>query len=153
MTFHLTSTVFGNGNPIPIRYTCQGENVSPPLQLTNAPAGTKSFALIMEDPDAPDPEAPKLVWDHWVVWNIPASVSEIRDNEVPAGAVVGQNTRGNNAYGGPCPPIGTHRYFFKAYALDTTLTLPPTTDKHQLLAAIKDHTLAAAELMGTYHKS
>ena len=153
MTFTITSTAFQDGGAIPARYTCQGRDVSPPLSFAGVPAGTLSVALVVEDPDAPDPAAPRMVWDHWVVWNIQPSMVEIPEGETPAGAIIGRNSWSENSYGGPCPPIGTHRYFFKAFALDTTLDLPPTVDKQKLLAAMQGHVLATAEMVGTYRKS
>lgn len=152
VTFQVLSPAFANATPIPRTHTCQGQDVSPPLTFSSVPAGTKSIALIVDDPDAPDPAAPKMVWDHWVVWNIPPN-SAFAQGSAPAGAVVGRNSWSKNVWGGPCPPIGTHRYFFKAFALDTLLELPPAADKAALLAAIRGHTLAQAELVGTYRKS
>lgn len=147
----LTSPAFQHNSMMAAKYTCEGENISPPLQAADVPVGTVSLALIMDDPDAPDPAAPTIVWEHWVVWNISPG-AKFPEGGVPAGAVVGKNQRGNNAYGGPCPPIGTHRYFFKLYALDTTLTLPQTTTKKELLNAMEGHIVAKTELIGLYKK-
>ena len=146
MTFELTSSAFASGQRIPRRYTCDGEDISPPLQWGEPPAGTQSLALIMDDPDAP-----VGTWDHWLLFNLAASSRSLPERAgTPPGSVTGKNSWGRSSYGGPCPPRGTHRYFFKLYALDTTLALPASTNKSQLLAAIANHILAQAELMGTY---
>lgn len=150
-TMRLTSTAFQHNAMMPAKYTCEAENISPPLRIDGIPAGTVSLALIMDDPDAPDPAAPKIVWEHWALWNIPPD-AQFPEGGVPAGAVVGRNQRGNNSYGGPCPPIGTHRYFFKLYALDTELDLPPSAGKKELLAAMEGHVIGKAELIGLYKK-
>ncbi len=152
----LSSPAFVNEGSIPARFTGEGDDLSPPLRWSGAPAGTKSFALILDDPDAPDPAAPKRVWVHWVLANIPASVSELVEGassaKLPPDTVVGKNDWGRAAYGGPCPPIGRHRYFHKLYALDTVLDLPHPT-KAQLEHAMKGHVLAEGVLIGTYQKS
>jgi Raf kinase inhibitor-like YbhB/YbcL family protein len=137
---------------MPKTYTCQGRDVSPPLAIAGVPAGAKSLALLMDDPDAPDPAAPKMVWDHWVVFNIPPGTNEIPEGGVPSGSVVGKNSWPKNAYGGPCPPIGTHRYFFKLYALGTTLPLGPDATKKDVERAMQGHVLEKAELVGLYKK-
>lgn len=142
----LSSPAFAHHQTIPVRYTCQGEDINPPLQISGIPKGTKTLVLIMDDPDAP-----VGTWDHWVVWNI-SPTGEIKENSVPAGAVQGKNSWGKNSYGGPCPPSGTHRYFFKLYALDTDLNLPPKATKADVEKAIQNHILAQSELMGTYKK-
>ncbi len=152
MTIELTSTAFSEGRPIPARYTCTGEDISPPLAWRGAPSGTQSFALIMDDPDAPG-----RTWVHWVVINLPATATglpaAIRSNgDLPGEAVHGQNSWRRNDYGGPCPPSGTHRYFFKLYALDTALDLAPGATKQQVLDALAGHVLAEGQLMGTYKK-
>ena len=152
MTFKLTSTAFAEGNPIPARYSCQGEDVSPPLAWQDAPTGTQSFALIMDDPDAPGG-----TWVHWIVYNLPAHVNALPEGVtaqkgLPQGALQGRNSWGRNDYGGPCPPSGTHRYFFKLYALDSMLNLPPGASKEDVLHAMEGHLLAEAQLMGTYRK-
>lgn len=139
----LTSSAFTT--EIPSKYTCDGENVSPPLSITDAPEDTKSFALIVDDPDAPRGD-----WVHWVVWNIPSSTSEITENSAPG--VEGTSDFGEVGWGGPCPPSGTHRYFFKLYALDTLLDLPASTTKADLLSTMEGHILAETELMGTYKR-
>jgi Raf kinase inhibitor-like YbhB/YbcL family protein len=152
----LTSAAFTQNGEIPTKYTCEGEDLSPALSWTGAPAGTKSFAMIVDDPDAPDPKAPKMVYVHWVLHNIPASTTSLPENAtrsgLPAGAVQGTNDWGKQEYGGPCPPIGVHRYFFKLYALDTELNLSAPT-KPDLLKAMEGHIFAETELMGTYIKA
>jgi Raf kinase inhibitor-like YbhB/YbcL family protein len=148
----LTSPAFKHHGMMPAKYTCEGEDISPPLLIEHAPPGTKSYALIMDDPDAPDPAAPKIVWEHWVVWNVPPGAS-FEEGKVPRGAVVGKNQRGNNLYGGPCPPIGTHRYFFKLYALDADLDLPATATKKDVEHAMQGHIITKTELVGLYKKS
>lgn len=155
MTFTLSSAAFAAGGVIPSRYTCEGDDISPPLAWDGVPAGTKSFALIVDDPDAPDPKAPKLVWVHWIVYNLPPSARALPKNtgeaNLPAGAALGFNDFKRTSYGGPCPPIGRHRYFHKLYALDTALNLRRPT-KREVEAAMKGHVLAEAELVGTYQK-
>ncbi|MBP8973958.1 MAG: YbhB/YbcL family Raf kinase inhibitor-like protein [Anaerolineae bacterium] len=152
MTLELTSTAFSEGQPIPARYTCAGEDISLPLAWRGAPPGTQSFALIMDDPDAPG-----RTWVHWVVFNLPASATGLpaairSDGDLPGGALHGQNSWRRNDYGGPCPPSGTHRYFFKLYALDAMLDLSPGATKQQVLDALAGHVLAEGQLMGTYKK-
>jgi Raf kinase inhibitor-like YbhB/YbcL family protein len=153
--FHVSSPAFPEMGPMPARFTCEGGDVSPPLVWTDAPPATKSFALIIDDPDAPDPDAPKRVWVHWVVLNLPASTSGLTEGiaktGLPDGARVGKNDWGNTAYGGPCPPIGRHRYFHKLYALDTILGLDAPT-KAELVEAMNGHILAQAQVIGTYKK-
>jgi Raf kinase inhibitor-like YbhB/YbcL family protein len=155
MALTLTSSAFKNGGVIPSQYTCEGKDISPPLAWEDVPDGTKSFALIIDDPDAPDPKAPKIVWVHWLLYNLPADTRELGEGAatagVPRGAAGGVNNFKNNSYGGPCPPVGRHRYFHKLYALDTTLALKNPT-KPALEAAMKGHVLASAELVGTYQK-
>lgn len=146
----LTSLAFAHEAPIPVKYSCDGENISPPLAWTDPPAGTQSFALINDDPDAP-----AGTWVHWVLYNIPAAARGL-DEAITAqstlgdGSLHGENSWGRNDYGGPCPPGGTHRYFFKLYALDGLLDLAAGADKEALLAAMEGHILAEAELMGTF---
>jgi len=154
MSLSLTSPAFEAGGKIPSKYTCEGDDVSPPLKIAGVPEGTKSLALIVDDPDAPDPKAPKVVWVHWVLYNLAPSsdaVPEYRGGGAPDGATVGLNSWQKASYGGPCPPIGRHRYFHKLYALDTTLPAKPMT-KAELEAAMKGHVVAQAELIGTYQK-
>ncbi|MCG6963347.1 MAG: YbhB/YbcL family Raf kinase inhibitor-like protein [Acidobacteria bacterium] len=144
-SFRITSTAFAQGSPIPARYTADGDDISPPLEIHDPPDGTQSLALVMDDPDAP-----VGTWVHWVVWRIPPQSRELRPGEAPAGAVEGRNSWGRSGYGGPAPPSGTHRYFFKLFALDVSPELPPTTDKAALLKAMDGHVLGQAQLMGTY---
>ena len=155
MALTLTSSAFQPGGTIPSKYTCEGDDISPPLAIDGVPAGAKSLALIMDDPDAPDPKAPKRVWVHWVIYNLPPDTKSLPENAgeggLPKGAVIGVNDRKQAAYHGPCPPIGRHRYFHKLYALD--ITLPPVAlTKSELEAAMKGHVLAQAELLATYQK-
>ena len=139
------STVFSQNGHIPGLYTCEGKNINPPIDISNIPEGTKTLAIIVEDPDAPSG-----VFDHWLAWNI-------RPNEAIAEAtnpgISGTNSFGKTGYGGPCPPSGTHRYFFKVYALDTALELTVGSDKKALHKAMKGHILSEGELMGNYKKS
>jgi hypothetical protein len=123
MAFILTSTAFSQTGAIPTAYTCEGSDVSPPLAWTGAPAGTQSFALVVDDPDAPDPLAPKMTWVHWVLYNLPAATVQLGEavKALPAGTREGKNDWKKTGYGGPCPPIGRHRYFFKLFALDAVL--------------------------------
>jgi Raf kinase inhibitor-like YbhB/YbcL family protein len=158
VSLDIKSSAFTANGSIPARYTCEGDDVSPPLSWSGAPSGTKSFALIVDDPDAPDPAKPKMVYVHWVVFNIPASASSFTENAskkgLPAGAVQGKNDWGKAQYGGPCPPIGRHRYFFKLYALDRELSgLSSSSTKPDVLKAIEGHILANGELVGTYQKA
>ena len=156
MGLSLESSAFQHGGAIPRRYTCDGEDVSPPLRWSGAPEKTRSFALIVDDPDAPDPAAPKRVYVHWVLHDVPTSVTSIdEDGEslaVKAGARQGQNDWGRTGYGGPCPPTGRHRYFFKLYALDTALGQLGTPAKRDVERAMQGHVLSTAELMGTYQR-
>lgn len=157
MTFDLTSSAFAPNGSIPAKYTCEGADVSPPLQWSGGPANAKSYALIVDDPDAPDPAAPKMVYVHWVVYNIPAGTKSLAENAaktgLPAGASHGSNDWKKQAYGGPCPPIGRHRYFHKLYALDTVLTGLSNPTKAQLEAALTGHVIGRTELIGTYQKA
>ncbi len=149
----LLSPVFQHEQPIPSKYTCDGNNINPPLRFSDVPQGARSLVLIIDDPDVPTSIRADGNWDHWLVWNIPNETEEIAENSVPQGAVVGKNTSGHNAYGGPCPPDREHRYFFKLFALDTVLDLPEdATTKSNLLMAMGNHILAQAELMGTFNR-
>src|SRR5688572_4136422 len=140
----LISTEFSHKGHIPPKYTCEGRDINPPLEVSNIPEGTKTLAVIMEDPDAP-----RGVFDHWIVWNI--SPNEAIAEQTNPG-ISGTNDFGKTGYGGPCPPSGVHRYFFKVYALDTKLDLLAGADKNALLEAMSEHILAEGELMGLYQK-
>ncbi len=142
----LTSSAFQNNGQMPSEYTCDGSDLSPPLEISDVPLNAKSLALIMDDSDAP-----VGTWDHWVVFNIPTSTKEISKGTAPNG-VAGKNSWGRTGYGGPCPPSGTHRYFFKLYALDATLNLPEGSAKKELEKAMQGHIIAQAQLMGTYKR-
>ena len=153
MALTLTSSAFRPNQPIPARYTCDGEDASPPLTWTGVPAGTRSLALIIDDPDAPDPKHPRQVWVHWVVYNLPPDCSGLAEGAaLPAGTQVGRNDWQRADYGGPCPPIGRHRYFHKLYALDTVLPDLKHPTKSQLEQSMKGHVLAQAELVGLYQR-
>jgi Raf kinase inhibitor-like YbhB/YbcL family protein len=149
MPFEITSTAFKQEEPIPPMYSCKGEDISPPLAWGDPPEGTQSFALIMDDPDAPGG-----TWDHWIVYNLPGDVRELPEGmeRGDLGTTFGANSWGRVDYGGPCPPSGTHRYFFKLYALDTNLELGQGASKNQLQAAMEGHILAESELMGTFSR-
>ena len=157
MTFNLSSSAFGPNGSMPTKYTCEGAGISPPLEWSGAPANAKSFALIVEDPDAPDPAKPTRVVSHWVVYNIPAGTTSLAENAsktgMPPGSAQGSNERGDQAYMGPCPPIGRHRYFFKLFALDTKLKGLKNPKKADLEKAIQGHVVGTAELIGTYQKT
>jgi hypothetical protein len=154
--FVLASSAFQAGGAIPRKYTCDGSDHSPPLEWRGAPADTKSFALIVDDPDAPDPSAPKTVWVHWVVYNIPAPLDRLAEGaspgSLPDGAREGLNDWKQPGYRGPCPPIGRHRYFHKLYALDAMLPDMGLITRKQLETAMESHVLGTAELMGTYQR-
>ena|SRR3989344_720632 len=154
MAMTLTSPAFEEGERIPAKYTCDGENISPPLKLEAVPEGAASFALIMEDPDVPRELHPEGVYDHWVAFNIPAETEVLAEGEVIG--LPGKNGRGEQGYRGPCPPPQyepkEHRYFFRLYALDRELALPEGATKDEVLAAMSGHTLATAELMGRYSR-
>jgi Raf kinase inhibitor-like YbhB/YbcL family protein len=156
MIFHITSPAFAPYGSIPSKYTCEGDDISPPLAWTGGPPETKTYALIVDDPDAPDPAKPQRVYVHWVVYNIPASVTRLAENAarlgLPEGASHGTNDWGKQTYGGPCPPIGRHRYFFKLYALDTVLRDLNNPTKAQLEKAMEEHLVDNTELVGTYEK-
>jgi hypothetical protein len=155
MPMSLTSSTFVHLGEIPSRHTCEGADVSPPLQWVGVPPGTKTLALVVDDPDAPDPKAPRMTWVHWVLFDIPASVPGIPEavtrEHLPPGTKEGLNDWKRTGYNGPCPPIGRHRYFHKLYALDTEINLQSPT-KAQLEAAMEGHVLGKAELVGTYEK-
>jgi len=150
----LTSAAFAHQGAIPTKYTCEGADVSPPLTWIDLPPGSKSLALIVDDPDAPDPAAPKMTWVHWVLYNLPPTANGLPEGAsvLPAGALQGLNDWQRTGYGGPCPPIGRHRYFFKLYALDTVLPDLGRPTKATLEKAMKGHILVQTELTGTYQK-
>jgi Raf kinase inhibitor-like YbhB/YbcL family protein len=152
----LTSPAFPHQGAIPAVYTCDGEDVSPPLAWSDVPANAKSLALIVDDPDAPDPKAPKMTWVHWVLYNLPRGDGGLPEGvtsaDLPPGAREGLNDWKRTGYGGPCPPIGRHRYFFKLYALDTVLPDLRHPTKAALEKAMKGHVIAQAELIGTYER-
>ena len=152
MKIKITSSAFEEGGMIPKKYTCDDINVSPPLTWNSIPDGTKSFALICDDPDAP-----MGTWVHWVLFNLSANIKELPENITPqqileSGAKQGKNDFGNIGYGGPCPPGGTHRYYFKLYGLDAEINLDSGTTKKQLLKAMEGHILAEGQLMGKYNR-
>ena len=147
MSLEIKSDAFANGQSIPAKYSCTGRNISPALTWGNAPAGTQSFALIVDDPDAP-----MGTWVHWVVFNIPSTTTGLEESADTGAVSVGKNSSGKMSYDGPCPPSGTHRYFFKLYAVDSMLSLSPGATKEQLLGAMQGYILAQGELMGTFSK-
>ncbi|MCD6515835.1 MAG: YbhB/YbcL family Raf kinase inhibitor-like protein [Candidatus Aminicenantes bacterium] len=152
MKIEIKSDVFDQGGMIPEKYTCDGDNISPPLSWDLVPEETKSIAVICDDPDAP-----VGTWVHWVVYNIPPEIKELKENITPEremdnGGVQGMNDFKKIGYGGPCPPSGTHRYFFKIYALDSRMELKPGATKYELLIAMESHILAKGELIGKYSR-
>lgn len=144
----ITSPIFKQNDFIPLKYTCDGENISPPLMISDVPENTASLALIVDDPDAPS-----KTWVHWVLFNINPMVEEIIEATIPTGALTGLTDFGNTDYGGPCPPSGTHRYFFKLYALDIKLDLPAGATKPEVERAMSGHILDSAELIGLYSRT
>jgi hypothetical protein len=156
MTLTLKSSAFDNGSAIPSRYTCEGEDVSPPLTWAGVPETARSLVLIVDDPDAPDPKAPKMTWVHWVLYNLPPDISGLPEGitsaGLPPGTVEGLNDWKRSGYGGPCPPIGRHRYFHKLYALDKVLEVINTPTKAKVEAAMNGHVIAQTEFVGTYQK-
>ena len=157
MALSLSSPVFTHNGPIPKLYTCQGKDISPAINWTGLPSGTKSVVLIVDDPDAPDPAAPKRTWVHWVLYNIAPSASGLPEavnaTGLPSGTRQGRNDWDRTGYGGPCPPIGRHRYFHKLYALDIVLQDLKQPNKATVLEAIEGHVIESAELIGTYQKT
>ncbi len=145
--FQISSSAFKQNQMIPSKYTCDGEDVNPPLLIGNAPPEAKSFALIVDDPDAP-----AGTWVHWVLWNIDPKTTEIREDSVPSGSGQGMSDFKKHDYGGPCPPSGIHRYYFKLYALDTALRLDHDVSKAALERAMQGHVIAQAELIGLYKR-
>lgn len=150
----LTSTAFSPQGEVPRRHTCEGEDVSPPLSWSGVPEGAKSLVLIVDDPDAPDPKAPKMTWVHWVLYNLPPTATSLAEaaRELPAGTREGLNDWKRTGWGGPCPPIGRHRYFFKLYALDRVLPDLGHASKARLEKEMEGHVVAKGELVGTYEK-
>ena len=156
-TMELSSSAFAPNSDIPSQHTCEGSDQSPPLAWSGVPAGTKSLALIVDDPDAPDPAAPKMTWVHWVLYNLPPATrglaaGQSRAADLPPGAREGLNDWQRTGYGGPCPPIGRHRYVHKLYALDTLLPVLQPATKAALERAMQGHVVAEAELVGYYRK-
>jgi Raf kinase inhibitor-like YbhB/YbcL family protein len=154
VSFAIRSPHFEADGEIPRKFTCEGQNLSPALEWKGAPAGTSSLALIVDDPDVPDPAAPKRVWVHWVVYNLPASAARLADGgALPAGTREGLNDSGRLGYGGPCPPVGRHRYFFTLYALDAPLPELGTPTRAELEQAMAGHIIGQAQVVGTYQRS
>lgn len=153
-SMRINSTAFSNQGAIPALYTCEGKDTSPPLAWSDIPTGTKSLALIVDDPDAPDPAAPTMTWVHWILYNLPAENGGLPEDvkALPIGTREGLNDWKRTGYGGPCPPIGRHRYFHKLYALDTVLPDLKQPTKAKLEEAMKGHVIGEAQLMGTYQK-
>ena len=152
----LASTAYSEGDEVPTLYSCDGDNISPPLAWTGAPEGTVSFALIFDDPDAPDPAKPRMTWVHWVLYNIPGTARSLPEgvtqSDLPKGTLDGLNDWKKPSYGGPCPPVGKHRYFHKLYALDVVLPDLGQPRKAKLEKAMKGHVLAKSELIGLYQR-
>lgn len=144
----ITSTAFGNNQNIPSRYTCDGENINPPLTFSEVPTSAQSLVLVVEDPDAPSG-----IFIHWVLYNISPTTLQIFENQVPPNSLLGMTDFGEQKYGGPCPPSGTHRYFFKLFALDTSLDIPKGSSKDEIEKAIEGHVLESAEIIGLYKRS
>ncbi|NOQ78309.1 MAG: YbhB/YbcL family Raf kinase inhibitor-like protein [Gammaproteobacteria bacterium] len=157
MTMQLLSSAFKHQSNIPTKYTCEGIDISPALSWSDVPQGAKSLVLIVDDPDAPDPEAPRMVWCHWLLYNISPQAGSLAESvkvdELPPGTLQGMNDWKRTGYGGPCPPIGRHRYFLKLYALDTLLSDMHSPTKEQLEHAIQSHIIEQTELIGFYEKS
>ena len=156
MSLRLTSPAFAHETPMPAHLTCDGGDASPPLQWSGLPAGTRSLALVVDDPDAPDPAAPRMTWVHWILYNLPPEVDGLVEDAATgpssAGSQPGTNDWGRIGYGGPCPPVGRHRYFHKLYALDAVLPDLKQPDKAQLMKAMEGHILAHTALVGTYQR-
>ncbi len=154
--FEIRSTAFQENGEIPTRYTCEGDDVSPALAWSGAPAGARSLALVVDDPDAPDPAAPRTIWVHWVLYDLPPSATALAEavarDRLPAGTREGLNDWRRTGWGGPCPPVGRHRYHFRLYALDAPLGDLGTPTRAKLDQAMKGHVLAQATTMGTYAK-
>jgi Raf kinase inhibitor-like YbhB/YbcL family protein len=156
MTLTISSPAFSSGEYIPITFTCDGRDISPTLQFSGLPAATRSLAMIVDDPDAPDPKAPRMTWVHWLLYNMPSTTDGLAENvsatALPSGTREGLNDWHRTGYGGPCPPIGRHRYFFKLYALDTMLSDLEQPTKAALEKAMQGHIVEQAELIGTYQR-
>jgi Raf kinase inhibitor-like YbhB/YbcL family protein len=156
MSLTLSSSAFKHQAEIPSKYTCEGQDISPPLSWSGVPDGTKSLVLIVDDPDAPDPKAPRMIWVHWVLYNLPPSsaglAEDVAAKDLPKGTLEGLSDWKRTGYGGPCPPIGRHRYFHKLYALDTVLPDLGKPTKADVEKAMQGHVLAVMELIGTYQK-
>ena len=157
MALALTSLAFEHNGPIPARYTCDDKDISPPLEWSGLSTQAKSFVLIVDDPDAPDPSAPKMTWVHWILYNIPANVTTLAENiavkNLPAGTREGKNDWQRTGYGGPCPPVGRHRYFHKLYSLDVEFPDLGQPTKAELEHAMKGHIIEQVELIGTYERA
>ncbi len=156
MTLTISSPAFADGEPMAVKYTCEGRDISPALLWEGVPKAARSLALIVDDPDAPDPEAPRMVYVHWVLYNLPPDTGGLPEGtttqDLPAGTREGLNDWQRTGYGGPCPPIGRHRYFFKLFALDVVLDDLGEPTKDELLKAMEGHVLAKTEVVGTYKK-
>ncbi|MBA3006508.1 MAG: YbhB/YbcL family Raf kinase inhibitor-like protein [Proteobacteria bacterium] len=156
MSLSISSPAFVDNSQIPVIYTCDGRNISPPLEWTGIPANTKSLVLFIDDPDAPDPAAPRMTWVHWLLYNIPVTTSGLAEgiapNALPKGTLSGRGDNKKTTYGGPCPPIGCHRYFHKLYALDIILPELHQPTKNLLLETMEGHILAHAEIIGLYQR-
>ncbi|MEA2078496.1 MAG: YbhB/YbcL family Raf kinase inhibitor-like protein [Pseudomonadota bacterium] len=156
MVLRIHSLAFDHNGEIPSKYTCEGDDMAPPLSWDGIPGGARSLVLIVDDPDAPDPAAPRMTWVHWVLYNLPPDTSGLPEGatsaDLPPGTEEGINDWTRSGYGGPCPPVGRHRYFHKLYALDTVLEGLNRPSKAQLESAMKGHVLAQGELLGTYQK-
>ncbi len=150
----LTSTAFEHNGPIPAKHTCQGDDINPPLVIDGIPSEAVSLVLLCDDPDAAtDPNGPGITFDHWIIWNIPPQLHEIPENSTLQNASIGANSTGKPEYMGPCPPTGSHRYFFRLYALDTKLDLSEGSDKESVENALAGHVIVQTELIGTYQKA
>ena len=156
MALTISSPAFAHGSEIPKLHTCDGKDVSPELRFGGVPQGAKSLALIVHDPDAPDPKAPRRDWVHWILYNLPPTTAAlpqgVREDELPPGTLQGLNDWKRTAWGGPCPPIGRHRYYFQLYALNTVLPDLGTPTRQRLQGEMQEHLLGTAELMGTYQR-
>jgi hypothetical protein len=156
MTLSITSSAFEDGGAMAAKYTCEGPNISPPLTWSGVPDGARSLALIVDDPDAPDPAAPKMTYVHWVLYNLPVDWGGLKEGttfgDLPPGTLEGTNDWQRTGYGGPCPPIGRHRYFHKLFALNVVLDDLKEPTKDVLLAAMEGHVIAQAQIVGTYQK-